>query len=240
MTRENLIFRFDKCGIISNIRTHLRQNLVNALKNKNLTQKFESKTPKSAKQYVYDLLIAEYLWNHNYVYTLSVLASEAPLLVDFNKHIRTDEEQSELGTSQKLQADYVNHTLETLGIEPTKSKGQSIIKNYAEKDLPLLLCILQCVKLVDDNVYVASEKELECKNLRNQEVQTVESRESMNAEKVKILNAKKKLIHQKQLFDAQLKQKEKELKEQTEIIEKQLVTLQNKLEQAQVITFFLI
>lgn len=201
-----------------------------------MSQKFESKTPKSAKQYVYDLLIAEYLWNHNYVYTLSVLASEAPLLVDFNKQISTDEDDGDLGTSQKLQTDYVHHTLETLGIEPTKAKGQSIITAYAEKDLPLLLCILQYIKLVDDNFIVVNEKAPESKSLKNQEVQTLENGESMYMERVKIVNAKKKLIQQKSLFDAQLKQKEKELKEQTVIIEKQLITLQNKLEQAQVLS----
>lgn len=204
------------------------------MKNKNLSQQFESKSPKSAKQYVYDLLIAEYLLNHNYVYTLSVLASEAPLLVDFNKHIRTDREEIELGTN-KLKSDYVYHTLETLGIEPTQAKGQSIIRNYAEKDWPLLLCILQYIKLIDDNSTQVNDKQLEPKSLKHQEVQTLESRESIDAEREKILNAKKKLIQQKSLFDSQLKQKEKELKEQTVIIEKQLITLQTKLEQAQVI-----
>ncbi|XP_003426364.1 uncharacterized protein LOC100679451 [Nasonia vitripennis] len=218
---------FDKCGIISNIQTHLRQNLVNALKNRDLAQKFDKTAPKSAKQYVYDLLIAEYLWNRNYAYTLSVLASEAPLLINFNKHVKQSggsESTSSSGSKQKLQSDYVCHTLETLGIEPTKAKGQSIIKEYENSDLPLLLCILQWTKTVEDRLCA-----------------TTNSTDGYESHKENVLRktfkkfeaAKKKLIQQKDLFNAQLRQKENELKEQTLIMEKQLTILQDKLEKAQ-------
>lgn len=226
--------RFDKCGIISNIRTHLRHNLINALKNKDLVQKFESNAPKSAKQYVYDLLIAEYLWNHNYVYSLSVLASEAPLLVNFKKHIRSDDNDSSPNSRQKLQNDYVYHTLETLGIEPKKIKGQSIIKEYAENNIPLLLCILQYFRTIDDNHHMVNDEGSGGKYVKNQEIQTEETGKTVLQEKTQIAIAKKKLIQQKDLFEAQLKQKETELREQTIIMEKQLSTLQHKIEQAQV------
>ncbi|XP_014219475.1 uncharacterized protein LOC106647539 [Copidosoma floridanum] len=223
----------DKSGIISNIRTHLRRNLVNALKNRDLAQRFVNATPKSAKQYIYDLLIAEYLWNHNYVCTLSVFASEAPLLVNFNKHIRTSNEQDDSITGHKLQNDYVHHTLETLGIEPTKAKGQSIIKNYADNDMPLLLCILQYIKTTEYKCYSSDEQQSNVKDTRGIGVQTTETGETIINKLTKIAIAKKKLLHQKNLFDAQLKQKEIELREQAALMEKQLLLLQEKLEHAQ-------
>ncbi|KAJ8674996.1 hypothetical protein QAD02_010782 [Eretmocerus hayati] len=227
-------FLFDKCGIISNIRTNLRQNLVSALKNRDLSQKFDS-TPKSAKQYVYDLLVAEYLWNHNYSYTLSVFASEAPLLVNFSKHMtkETDSDETSSNAQQKLQGDYVCHALETLGIVPEKDKGQSIIRQYAESDLPLLLCILQCVKIASFSNEAGLEKEItETKYMKHQSVQTVENVIALETRKKKIAIAKRKLIQQKSLFEDQLKQKENELKEQTVTIQNQLSVLEKKMEQA--------
>ncbi|EFN65936.1 hypothetical protein EAG_08128, partial [Camponotus floridanus] len=110
---------FEKCGIISNIRTHLRQNLVNALKHKDLTL-CKTREAKSAKQYVYDMLIAEYLFSHNYSFTLSIFASEVPLLVNFCNSVpqRSSSDNDRGGCSNKLQSDYIVHTLETLGIDP--------------------------------------------------------------------------------------------------------------------------
>lgn len=208
--------------------------MVNALKNRDLAARFDSNVPKSAKQYIYDLLVAEYLWNHNYVYTLSVFASEAPLLINFNKHVKkSNKEHNNDDNGQKLQSDYVNHALETLGIEPTNAKGQSIIKNYADNDLPLLLCILQCIKITDIK-YPSSDKNSASQDVKDQGVQTEETGDTVLQKLMKIATAKKKLLYQKNLFDAQLKQKEIEIKEQTDLIEKQLLLLQEKLENAQV------
>jgi hypothetical protein len=225
--------RFDKCGIISNIRTHLRYNLVNALKNKDLSKHFEN-TTKSAKQYIYDLLVADYLWNYNYAYTLSIFSSEAPLLVNFSKCKQPNIDENNTNVKQKLQTDYVYHVLETLGIEPDKAKGQSILKEYTENDIPLLICLLQYIKISDINHSTKHNKEqCESKNVQDQMVQTEEV-ENVHKEKHKIAIAKRKLIQQKDLFTLQLTQKENELKEQTVIMEKQMIMLQSKLDQTQV------
>ncbi|XP_058804083.1 uncharacterized protein LOC131671583 isoform X2 [Phymastichus coffea] len=225
--------KFDKSGIISNIRTHLRHNLVNALKNKDLVQKLGNNAPKSAKQYVHDLLIAEYLWNHNYVYTLSVLTSEAPLLVNFSKYMKPDKNEENPNVQQKLQNDYIVHTLETLGIKPDENRGKDIIKDYYDNDIPLLLCILHSIKKTDISTESSSQAHIKQKNVKHKNVQTKESGEFIYQELSKISLAKKNLICQKGVFDAQLKQKEIELKEQSSYLEKQLLLLQCKLEQAQ-------
>ncbi|KAL7295527.1 hypothetical protein TKK_0011171 [Trichogramma kaykai] len=221
---------FDKCGIIANIRTHLRQNLVNTLKNRDASHKLGNSCPRSAKQYVYDLLIAEYLWNHNYFYTLSVFASEVPLMVDFNKQIKSKDNGAE--SKQKLQSDYVCHTLETLGIEPTNQKGKSIISDYAENDVPLLLSILKCIRMTDIEDCNKTQNQT-TNQLNSQYVQTVEIKQNLTQELSKLTIARKKLIQQKDLFEAQLKQREIELKEQALVMKNQLLILQEKLNQAQ-------
>ncbi|XP_011296751.1 PERQ amino acid-rich with GYF domain-containing protein 2-like [Fopius arisanus] len=226
---------FERCGIISNVRTHLRQNLVNALKSKDMTLNKANIGPKSAKQYVYDLLIAEYLWNHNYAYTVSVFASEAPLLVNFRKHVPTsDNEALTKSDRNKLQSDYVCHTLETLGIDPEGPDGQDIIRNYDTNDIPLLLSVLQYVRQIKkpkSRVQIVREdSKSPTKSCRTQ---TDFSESDIAAETVKIIAAKKKLIKQKELFDNELRQKGEALNMRASHIEQQMTTLDEKLLQVQ-------
>ncbi|XP_003706485.1 uncharacterized protein LOC100882527 [Megachile rotundata] len=221
---------FEKCGVISNIRTHLRQNLINALKSKDFTLK--PGIPKSAKQYIYDLLIAEYLLNHNYAYTLSVFASEAPLLIDFSKKTVQCPEDDEKCSTEKLRSDYVLHALETLGINPHDPKGQYVISQYVENDMPLLLCILKCITMFSYNIHndvPLKEKVLLC----NECTQTEFSWQSHNVHVEKLTMLKKKIIMHKQIVNHKLREREMMLKEQAVVIEQQLEILNKKLQQVQ-------
>lgn len=223
--------RFEKCGIISNVRTHLRQNLVNALKSKDTTLNKDNALPKSAKQYVYDLLVAEYLWNHNYTYTLSVFASEAPLLVNFFKHLPNSESP---GRKEKLQNDYVHHTLETLGIKPDDPIGRLVMEEYTDDDTPLLLAILKCTSRLLSNTKDQNYPKVPGQNnTHNCETQTDGSyKNSLEYSKLSI--AKKKLLRQKETFAAELALKETELKRHAAVMEHQMTTLNDKLAKAQV------
>ncbi|XP_024941607.1 uncharacterized protein PFB0145c [Cephus cinctus] len=209
---------FDKCGIISNVRTHLRQNLINALKGiKPSFSLRENTTPKSANQYVHDLLIAEYLWNRDYTYSLSVFASEVPLLVNFR-----DEPHASDSTDtnpQKLRDDYVCHTLETLGIRADSVEGQVIVDDYGKSNDPLLLCILKCLS----SISMKKSKVI----WYDRETQTTNDGYS------KLVAIKKKLVAQKESFEKQLSEKENKLREQAHLVNQQLDLLNKKLEQAQ-------
>ncbi|CAG5077290.1 Protein of unknown function [Cotesia congregata] len=200
---------FERCGIISDVRTHLRHNLVNALKSTDMTLNKENSGPKSAKQYIYDLLIAEYLWNHNYAYTLSVFASEAPLLVNFRKHVKPDSEDDK----QKLQNDYVTHALETLGIRPDEPDGQSIIADYDNNDMPLLLTIL---KFIYRGKFSHTESvKTELKNCQTQTDFKIS--EDILREKRKIINARKKLVEQNEFYNSKLKEYEDKINKRADI-----------------------
>ena len=231
------IVRFDKCGIISNVRTHLRQNLVNALKSKDTTLNKDKSTPKCARQYVYDLLVAEYLSNYNYAYTLSVFASEAPMLVNFWKNFESSHECNEQpGRKQKLQNDYVRHSLETLGIKPEDPTGLSIVNEYAAtRDTPLLLCILKCAALSLANENSNGAQRHEHKSVQQDcEIQMDNAYRSASSEISKLTSAKRKLYRQKEMFESQLKQKENELIRRATLVERQATVLNEKLAKARV------
>ncbi|XP_017888352.1 uncharacterized protein LOC108629902 [Ceratina calcarata] len=216
---------FEKCGVISNIRTHLRQNLINALKTRELVIKSDG--PRCAKQYVYDLLIAEYLFNHNYAYTMSVFASEAPLLVNFSDKTFQKPEGGSINKG-KLQTDYIFHALETLGINPRDPKGQYVISQYVESDTPLLLCILKCITMFSynlrDDVPVKDKV-----SLCNESTQTEFSWKSHSLYVEKLSALKRKIDTHKRTIDDKLREREMMLKEQAVVIEQQLETLNEKL-----------
>ncbi|XP_076276661.1 uncharacterized protein LOC143207279 [Lasioglossum baleicum] len=221
---------FEKSGMISNIRTHLRQNLINALRNKDVGLKTDH--PKSAKQYIYDLLIAEYLFNHNYAYTLSVFASEAPLLINFSDKTAQRSDKNEEGTTEKLQNDYVLHALETLGINPHDAKGQYVISQYIESDMPLLLCILKCITLFSYNMYNGVPIK-EHVTLCNESTQTKFSWLSYNARVDKLVMLKRKISLHKQIVNNKVHKRETMLKEQALLVEEHVETLNTKLQQVQ-------
>jgi len=228
-----LFFRFEKCGIISNIRTHLRQNLVNALKYKDLGL-CKNKEARSAKQYVYDMLIAEYLFSHNYSFTLSIFASEVPLLVNFCNSVpqRSSDNDNDRGggSGYKLQNDYIVHSLETLGIDPNRPEGQHIVSNYMNSEAPLLLSILSSVaSLVVDTQSVKESSSC------NKQTQADLTSETNLADATKVRAMKKKIIRQKRLYDDELRTKETKLKQQAVIVKHQLDALNEKVEEAQVI-----
>lgn len=226
------LHRFEKCGIVSNIRTHLRQNLVNALKHKDLSL-CKSREARSAKQYVYDMLIAEYLFSHNYSFTLSIFASEVPLLVNFcnsvPQHTTDDNDRAGGSGYNKLQSDYIVHTLETLGINPNRPEGQYIISNYMNSEAPLLLSILSSIASLVINTRSSTRK-----TMYDREAQADLASEANLADVTKIRTMRKKIVQQKQLYDNELRTKESKLKQQATVIKHQLSSLNAKVEEAQV------
>ncbi|XP_046623809.1 uncharacterized protein LOC124306817 [Neodiprion virginianus] len=222
---------FEKSGVISSIRTHIRQNLVIALKNNASSR--EVKTDfRSAKQYVYDMLIAEYLLKYNYFYTLSVFASETPLLINLHQQAEAYTQSTEDCKKNKLPNDYVHHALQTLGISPEKPNGQNILSHYADGDSPLIFCILKSLILYFSNT-LFDKNDADKVHTNNQQTQTDHIVPTETFETIALLDAKKKLFQQKELFGTQLKNKEFELREQALSIERQLASLNGKLQHAQ-------
>ncbi|XP_018404819.1 PREDICTED: uveal autoantigen with coiled-coil domains and ankyrin repeats-like isoform X2 [Cyphomyrmex costatus] len=186
---------FEKCGIVSNIRTHLRQNLVNALKRKDLRlcKNIEARSAKHAPQCSFD----------------------------------KDDRGGGSGHN-KLQSDYIAHTLETLGIHPNSSEGQYIISNYMNSETPLLLSILSSIASL-----VANTQSSTARTMYDRETQANLTLEANLLDTTKIEAMRKKIMQQKQLYDDELKTKESKLKQQATVIKHQLGSLNAKVEEAQ-------
>jgi len=203
---------------------------VNALKCKDL-RLCKNIEARSAKQYIYDMLIAEYLFSHNYSFTLSIFASEVPLLVNFcNSVPQCSSDESDRGSSgHKLQSDYIAHTLETLGIDPNRSEGQYIISNYMNSETPLLLSILSSIASL-----VAETQSSTRRTMYDRKTQANLALEVNLVQATKIEAIKKRIMQQKQLYDDELKTKESKLKQQATVIKHQLNSLNAKMKEAQV------
>lgn len=203
---------------------------MNALKNKDLSLKCDGNQPKSAKQYVHDLLIAEYLFDRNYACSLSVFASEAPLLVNFSRQLSSNSGENE--NKQRLQNDYVSHTLDTLGIKSDEPEGLFIISKYSKSEEPLLLCIINSLRQFSliNNDEVKNNSEKKCgKTFCEVATQT----EKDDTREEKLVSARKRLFKQKEIFDNELKEKEDKLRQQVVVVDRQLLLLQKKLEEVQ-------
>lgn len=230
----SLFRRFENSGIISNLRTNLRKNLVNALKTNSTICEVKAEL-RSAEQYVYDMLIAEYLLNYNYAYTLSVFTSEVPLLINLHRHVESQTPDDRIYRKNKLPNDYVFHTLQTLGINPRNYDGKNILSQYTTTEGPLILSI---VRYLIFSVSKLSEKNNNLEKMftkndqtKSEDTKSIDSRQSLLSE------AKEKLYRQKKQFSSQLKNKEFELRELAVSIERQLVSLNEKLRHAQVFLF---
>lgn len=221
---------FDRCGIISDVRTHLRYNLFKVLKTKDMTFSRVKNFSHSPTQHVYDLLIADYLWNHDYDYTLSVFASEVPMLANHTHQLITTYQNNtqETSSKRKLQTDYVYHMLETLGIQPNEPIGQSIISEYTNNDVSLLFSILKYhsqPKLSNDAI--VSEK-VSCVCGKKNGTQIELSRKNDMVDEIL-----EKLLSQKNMFDEQLIKKKNELNKYSCTVGHQMVAINDKLSQVQ-------
>jgi len=179
------------------------------------------------------MLIAEYLFSHNYSFTLSIFASEVPLLVNFCNSVpqRSSDENDRGGDSgrNKLQSDYIAHTLETLGIDPNKPEGQYIISNYMNSEAPLLLSILSSIASLVANTQSSTRR-----SMYDRETQVNLALEANLADATKMRAMRKRIMQQKQLYDDELRTKESKLKQQAIVIKHQLSILNAKVEEAQV------
>ena len=187
---------------------------------------FKTDGPKSAKQYVYDLLVAEYLFNHNYAYTLSVFASEAPLLINFsNKTVQTSGEASK----EKLRSDYILHALETLGINPHDAKGRYVMSQYIENDAPLLFSRLEKLSVLKRKI--SAHKQAVSSKLHEREMMLKEQAVLVE-QQLGTLNTKLKEV-QRVMEAMSLKEKqvrEKKQNSEQEILQKEIeLTLKERL-----------
>lgn len=140
-------FRFQDRGLISELRSHLRRQMIAALRNTSLDPGRFRPSSVSPKLQALNLLVAEFLLQNNYHYTLSVFSSEVPLLAnvpEFSASICASGIKTELSEPPRFQRSDVRDILQTLGVIPDSQEGQKIFNLYHDSAArePLLKCIL--------------------------------------------------------------------------------------------------
>jgi len=147
------------------------------------------------------------------------------------QHTTDDNDRGGGSGHNKLQSDYIVHTLETLGINPNRPEGEYIISNYMNSEAPLLLSILSSIASLVIDAQSSTRK-----SMYDRETQANLASEANLADVTKIRAIRKKVMQQKQLYDDELKTKESKLKQQATVIKHQLNSLNAKVEEAQVMS----
>lgn len=81
--RRTLITWFEDRGLLSELRTHLRRQMIGMLKDTTLGQTISNTNSKvSPKTHAINLLIAEFLLKQSYHYSLSVFSTEVPFFIN--------------------------------------------------------------------------------------------------------------------------------------------------------------
>lgn len=187
------------------MRTHLRHKLISALKHKEPITRLDD-LPKSVNKYICNLLVAEYLYQNDYDYTLSVFTSEAPLL--FNVASRTKSKTHQKVQNSKLLEDCTQHILGFLDIRHEVQK--QIVDQYKNNKESLLFNILENIKCLESN------KDIVTNQMKDQSIQ------------------ESKIEKEENSIETDVHKKELTVKQQTALIEKQMSALQHKLKKTQV------
>jgi hypothetical protein len=145
-------FRFENQGLLDELRTHLRQQMITALRDTSLrpSPSRRLKSSLSPKIQAINLLVAEFLLQQDHHYTLSVFTSEVPLLrsmPEFKKsRTQISSESDTVGESMPhFHHQDVKDIMEILGLPLDTEVGNRIYRQYQDnsQNVALLTCILQ-------------------------------------------------------------------------------------------------
>ncbi|KAK4887666.1 hypothetical protein RN001_003937 [Aquatica leii] len=142
---------FQDRGLLTELRAHLRKQMVNVLKDSAMghTVATQQKQSLSPKVQGINLLIGEFLLYHNYYYSLSVFSTEVPaisVLPEFPLGVNNEWKTKKWRFMEKDMWDL----LETLGIARESDFGEKVYQSYYKTDTePLLTSIINCIKLTN-------------------------------------------------------------------------------------------
>ncbi|XP_067000359.2 centriole and centriolar satellite protein ofd1 isoform X2 [Anabrus simplex] len=153
--QKKLLDWFEDRGILSELRSHLRHQMVAALKDTKLgTQTMGNfRQAGSPKLQAINLLVAEFLLQQEYHYTLSVFTSEVPLLrnlPEFTAPLQSSVKGLSTSFGNKgyprFQQRDVHDILEAVGLSPNSEEGAVAYRLYENsREEPLLNCIIRCL-----------------------------------------------------------------------------------------------
>jgi hypothetical protein len=160
-------FRFENQGVLDELRTRLRQQMIMALKGTSLrpSPSRHLKSNLSPKIQVINLLVAEFLLQQHHHYTLSVFTSEVPLLRSMPEFARSETHTSaDSNTDGESMPRFHHHDvkdiMEILGVPLDTEVGNRICFQYTDtsENTALLTCVIQNISLVLKSMSQTGEK----------------------------------------------------------------------------------
>lgn len=161
--------RFENRGVLDDLRTRLRQQMVMALKDTSLRPSSSGrlKSNLSPKIQAINLLVAEFLLQQHHHYTLSVFTSEVPLLRSMPEFTMSGTRISADGKTDgesmpRFHHQDVKDIMEMLGLPLDTEVGNQIYLQYQgnSKNAALITYIVQNISLVLKSVPQIGKKNL--------------------------------------------------------------------------------
>lgn len=144
--RKILINWFENQGITTELRTHLRHQMVLTLQNTHLGRQISDVHPRlTPKTEVINLLIAEYLLKYHYHYSLSVFSSEIPSgnILQTNSRLMITKSKDDFQFTEQ----YVWYILEMLEFKRDSVQAQKLHDLYSRSpEKSLLVCVINACK----------------------------------------------------------------------------------------------
>jgi len=162
-------FRFENRGVLDDLRTRLRQQMIMALKDTSLRPSSSGrlKSNLSPKIQAINLMVAEFLLQQHHHYTLSVFTSEVPLLRSMPEFTMSGTRISSDGKTDgdsmpRFHHQDVKDIMEILGLPLDTEVGNQICLQYQDnsKNTALLTCIVQNISLVLKSMSQIGKKNL--------------------------------------------------------------------------------
>lgn len=138
--KRNLITWFEDRGLLSDLRAHLRKQMIGIIKDTTLGQTMKVETKISPKSHVINILIAEFLLKNKYHYSLSVFSTEVPFFVLPEFSLKSFSPQN------------FYDIMEALGISAESVESRRLHETYfQENEQSLLGCILRLMSKISKN-----------------------------------------------------------------------------------------
>lgn len=144
--QTTLYYWFNQKGIVSNMRSYLRMKMINALKQTTIGESLKNNNNVNMEDQALNVLIADYLFQHGYDYSLSVFSTEVPIktLVSEFCFFLFNKEKTQY--RHKIDEENAMSVIELLGINGNSEVAREILKTYKQFEKgSLLLCILKVV-----------------------------------------------------------------------------------------------
>lgn len=151
--QESLYNLLQDQELLSELRDHLQTKMSNTSQDKAAVNRRNQQLPTSPKVQALSILIADFLLQMGFKYTLSVFANEVPQIGQVSKHFTQSAIKKTIDSGYKFSHQAVENILESLGYNRDSEMAFQALSQYNSSGItnkvsePLLLCIIRASSL---------------------------------------------------------------------------------------------